>query len=196
MGTLFGGMLLVASLAMPIAMAQKQLKSQKNFRVVTDGVFYRSGQMTLPGIQRMVHEHGFRTVVTLRDSYVPGEPSPDLAEETWCRTQEIQYLRLSPMAWEPVQPGGEAPVTANIKKYLGVLNKPESYPILVHCFAGIHRTGAYTAIYRMEKEGWPLDRALDEMRILGYDRIEEEKDILGFLRDFKPGLLSPKASIP
>lgn len=99
----------------------------------------------------MVHDHGFKTVVTLRDSYVAGEPSPDLEEETWCRAQEIQYLRLTPMAWEPIHQGDEPPVAANIRKYLGVLNKPESYPILVHCFAGIHRTGAYTALYRMEK---------------------------------------------
>ncbi len=195
-GTLLGVILMVAGLAVPIALAQKQLKSQKNFRVVTDGVFYRSGQMTLPGIQRMVHDHGFRTVVTLRDSYVQGEPSPDLAEETWCRAQEIQYLRLTPMPWESIHPGAEVPVHANIRKYLGVLNKPESYPILVHCFAGIHRTGAYTALYRMEKEGWPVDRAIEEMRLLGYHRIEEEKDILGFLKDYQPGLLSPKAPLP
>ena len=96
------------------------------------------------------------------------------------------------MEWEPIKTGQEPPVTANIRKYLAVLNKPESYPVLVHCFAGIHRTGAYTAIYRMEKEGWPLDRAMEEMRLLGYDRIEEEKDILGFLKAYKPGALSPK----
>jgi protein tyrosine/serine phosphatase len=179
-------------LAVPIALAQKQLKSQKNFRVVTEGTFFRSGQMTLPGLHRMVHENGIRTVVTLRDSYNPGEPSPDQAEENWCKTQEIQYLRLTPMEWEPIKTGQEPPVTANIRKYLAVLNKPESYPVLVHCFAGIHRTGAYTAIYRMEKEGWPLDRAMEEMRLLGYDRIEEEKDILGFLKAYKPGALSPK----
>ena len=88
-------------LAVPIALAQKQLKSQKNFRVVTEGTFFRSGQMTLPGLHRMVHENGIRTVVTLRDSYNPGEPSPDQAEENWCKTQEIQYLRLTPMEWEP-----------------------------------------------------------------------------------------------
>lgn len=140
----------------------------------------------------MVHENGIRTVVTLRDSYTPGEPSPDQAEENWCKAQEIQYLRLTPMEWEPLKPGEEPPVTANIRKYLAVLDKPESYPILVHCFAGIHRTGAYTAIYRMEKEGWPLERAMEEMRLLGYDRIQEEKDILGFLKSYKPGALSPK----
>lgn len=196
LGTILGGMLIVASLAVPIAMAQKLLKSQKNFRVVTDGTFYRSGQMTLPGIKQMVHDHGFKTVVTLRDSYVAGEPSPDLEEETWCRAQEIQYLRLTPMAWEPIHPGEEPPVAANLRKYLGVLNKPESYPILVHCFAGIHRTGAYTALYRMEKEGWPVDRAINEMRLLGYDRIDEEKDILGFLKAYKPGSLSQKAPMP
>ena len=35
-----------------------------------------------------------------------------------------------------------------------VMADPGNYPVLVHCFAGIHRTGAYCAVYRMEFERW------------------------------------------
>lgn len=181
---------LVGALAAPILFAQKQVQAQKNLRVVRDGVFYRSGQMKLTGMHKLVTQAGIRTVITLRDSENPGDPPPDAEEEAWCRKQEINYVRLTPKSWEIKN--GEAPVTSNIRVYLKTLDQPENYPILVHCFAGIHRTGAYTAIYRIEKEGWTVERALAEMRALGYDRIDEEKDILGFFESYQPGKLSSK----
>lgn len=189
------GIALVAgSIAAPILFAQKQIQAQKNFRVVRDGVFFRSGQMKLTALSKLAAQHGIRTVVSLRDAEKPGDPPPDADEEAWCRQQEITYLRLSPKSWEPKN--GEAPVVSNIREYLSLLDQPDRYPMLIHCFAGIHRTGAYTAIYRIEKEGWPVERAMDEMRALGYDRLDEEKDILGFFENYQPGKLSGKKKDP
>ncbi len=182
-----GIILIAGSMAAPILFAQKQIQAQKNFRVVRDGVFFRSGQMKLPALGKLASQHGIRTVISLRDAEHPGDPPPDADEEAWCRQQEIRYLRLSPKSWEAKN--GEAPVLDNIRQYLELLDRPDSYPILIHCFAGIHRTGAYTAIYRMEKEGWSVARATDEMRALGYDRLDEEKDILGFFENYQPGKL-------
>lgn len=181
---------LIVAFAVPLLVAQWQLKSQKHFRVVRDGVFYRSGQMDVTGLKNVVLQHGIRTVITLRDSETPGAPPPDAAEEAWCRKEEIQYVRLTPKAWEA--PNAEPPVVSNIQIYLDVLDRPESYPILVHCNAGIHRTGAYTALYRIEKEGWPLERAMNEMRALGYDRLDEELDIKTFFDQYFPGKWRPK----
>ena len=62
------------------------------------------------------------------------------------------------------------------------MSDPANYPVLVHCFAGIHRTGAYCAIYRMEFDHWTNDRAIDELKAHGYYNLPEEKDILGYLR--------------
>jgi hypothetical protein len=39
----------------------------------------------------------------------------------------------------------------------------------------------------MEVEGWSLDRAMNEMRACGYTHIEGDKDLLGFLLQYKPG---------
>jgi len=37
----------------------------------------------------------------------------------------------------------------------------------VHCRHGIVRTGVFVAIYRMERQGWPPQKALDEMKLYG-----------------------------
>src|SRR5205085_5161875 len=59
-------------------------RTYRNFRVVKPGILYRSGQLTHEGLQRLIHDHGFRTVISLRDAYTPGEPPPDLDEEEYC----------------------------------------------------------------------------------------------------------------
>ena len=56
--------------------------------------------------------------------------------------------------------------------------------VLVHCFAGLHRTGAYCAAYRMGFNGWSQQQAILEMKHLGYDCIFNETDVCGYLQHF------------
>ena len=39
----------------------------RNFHVVEEGVLYRSGQNTLAGLKRLIHDYRIKTVVSLRD---------------------------------------------------------------------------------------------------------------------------------
>lgn len=41
-------------------------------------------------------------------------------------------------------------------------------PVLIHCWKGSDRTGVVSALYRMVFQGWPADRAIDEMKNGGY----------------------------
>jgi protein tyrosine/serine phosphatase len=43
------------------------------------------------------------------------------------------------------------------------MDDPANHPVLVHCFAGVHRTGAHIAIYRMVHDRWPNAKALGFM---------------------------------
>lgn len=172
--------LVIAGVAVPIALALHEKEQQRNFRVVRPGVLYRSGQMSLEGLKRVIHEHGIRTVVSLRDSVVPGKPPPDHEEEEYCIRQEMNYIRLTPQRWEGDH-GEEPPIEPNVQQFLAVMRDPKNHPVLVHCFAGEHRTGAYTALYRMEFEGWPVEKAMAEMKACGYDNLDNEYDIMGYL---------------
>ena len=52
-------------------------RTYRNFRVVRRGVLYRGGQFSHDGLERIIHDHGIRTVITLRDANYPGDPPPD-----------------------------------------------------------------------------------------------------------------------
>ena len=170
----------------PVALALHIQAQTRNFHVVKEGVLYRSGQITLPGLKNLIHEYRIRTVVSLRDVDVAGDPKALLREEKYCADEEINYVTILPRPWEAPGGVGPAPVEAGVQKFREVMADPHNYPVLVHCFAGIHRTGAYCAIYRMECEHWSNDRAIDEMKAMGYTTLNGDKDILGYLTNYKP----------
>ena len=148
---------------------------------------YRSGQLTSTGFERLAHEYGFRTVINLRERDDESDGEEDTRwEETYCATNSIVYVRIPARRWWIKD--GPAPARKSVARFLEVLRDPAKYPppILLHCFAGEHRTGAYCAIYRIEFEGWSNDAALEEMRRCGYVNIDREWDVRSFIRLYQP----------
>ncbi len=168
----------------PVAWALHMQAQTRNFHIVKEGVLYRSGQTTLFGLKNLIHDYRIRTVVTLRDARIPDEAAPDRAEEAYCIAEEINYVRIPPRPWEA--PEGPPPVDEGVRKFREVMSDPSNYPVLVHCFAGIHRTGAYCAVYRMEFEHWTNERAIEEVKAFGYSNLDNEEDILGYLENYQP----------
>lgn len=168
----------------------RQMETQvRNFRAVEEGVLYRSGQMSLDGLKRVVHDYKIRTVITLRDALVAGDTPPDRDEEEWCKKMGLGHVRLRPALWWASE--GRPPADVNVARFRQVLDDPHNHPVLVHCCAGIHRTGAYCAIYRMEQEHWTNAAALGEMKRFGYDNLDFEWDILGYLEEYRPTWKEP-----
>ena len=175
-----GCLLVVALIVSPIILAVRQQAQMRNFRVVRPGVLYRSGQMTKRGLQRIINDYGIKTVVSLRD----GQSAQDRAEEEFCHSEEMNYVRILPSRWG--DDGGSVPVEAGVQRFRAIMSDPNNYPVLVHCFAGIHRAGSYSAIYRMEFERWSNAQAIAEMKTCGYTNLDDELDILGFMEQYRP----------
>jgi len=184
LATLTGAVAVLLGIGAPVAFALHMQAQARNFQIVKDGVLYRSGQTTLFGLKNLIHEYGIRTVVTLRDAPAAGEAPPDLAEEQYCLSEEINYVRIPPRHWESAD--GPPPVEEGVEKFRDVMRDPANYPVLVHCFAGTHRTGAYCEIYHMEFDHWSNSQAIDDLIAHGYYNLQEEKDILGYLTNYKP----------
>ena len=178
--------LLVAALlvAGPWGYAHYRQIHIRNFRAVREGVMYRSGQMTITGLKAAVHERGIKTVITLRDSASANEPPPDLSEENYCLAEGLNYVRISPRTWW--SPDGSIPAEIGVRRFLEVMDNAENFPVLIHCFAGIHRTGAFCAIYRMEYDRWSNEEAIAELYACGYKYLEDEWDLLDFLKSYVP----------
>jgi protein tyrosine/serine phosphatase len=189
---LFATLIIVLLIGGPLAYARHRHNRWRNFHIVREGVLYRSGQISLEGLQRICHDYQIKTVITLRDAQRPGDPPPAPEEEEWCRKEEINYVRIPPRAWEAAD--GSVPAAKGIAVFLEVMKNPDNYPVLIHCLAGKHRTGAYCAVYRMEYDKWTNEQAIDEMKLYGYDNVQEHLDLLTFLEGYRPTWKQPAAS--
>lgn len=145
---------------------------QKRLRVVTPGKLFRSGCMTAAGLEKAIKKHGIRTVINLMEEAPDPELKPHFFAPASVKESELvvkcgaRYLPMVVTYLPRNQARTERPDT--IERYLEILDNPASYPVLVHCKAGLHRTGVLVAVYRMEYEGWTKDEALQEVRANGF----------------------------
>src|SRR5207248_2935004 len=111
--------------AVPLLYSSHQQTHLRNFRVVEDGVLYRSGQLSRSGFERVLRDYRIRTVITLRTSRVPGVPPPDSWEEGVCAAQPVpvRHVRIVPRVWSPDETGG-VPAEEGIKDFLAVMDDP------------------------------------------------------------------------
>ncbi len=144
--------------AVPLLYSAHRHNTMRNFRVVEDGVLYRSGQLSQAAFERVLDEYGIKLVITLRSARDPDAPNPDEWEVRICEHRNLKHARIVPKVWG-ADDKGTIPAEENVKKFLELLDRKENHPVLVHCFAGIHRTGTMCAIFRMEYHRWPCKGA-------------------------------------
>jgi len=147
----------------------------KRLRVVEPGKLYRSGCLTADGFEDAIKKFGIRTIVNLQEE----APDPDLPrsflststekESELCKRLGIRYYFLLIDLKPPNTVPPERPEA--IDAFLAVMDDPDNYPVLVHCRAGLHRTGVLIAMYRMEYDGWTSYEALAELRGHGFGRM-------------------------
>jgi hypothetical protein len=156
----------------PVVRYRWVYRHSKRLREITPGLVYRSGWMSAPGFEEAVRRYNFRTVINLMEdeedpvlfrSYFLGG---GIRESELCKKLGVRYVLLAPDLLPADQVPAERPRA--IAEFLRVLDDPRSYPILWHCRAGLHRTGVFTAIYRMEYQGWAPLQAWRELKANGF----------------------------
>src|SRR5262245_25466 len=177
---LIGWSLVALMAGAPWAYARFRHQACRNFHVVHEGRLYRSGQMTLAGLQHTIRDYSIRTVVNLRD----GENDDDRAEEAYCEKAGVNFHRLPHLPWWASD--GTVPAQENIDKLRAIVTDSKNWPVLVHCLAGNHRTGGLCAALRIDLDGWSNAKAIQEMRALGYSTIDGDLDILDYLQKYQP----------
>jgi protein tyrosine/serine phosphatase len=144
----------------------------KRLRVVDPGRVYRSGQLTEEGFADVVRRLGIRTILNLQDDY----PDPDIRLGYWkrgsikesamCAKLGVRYVLIEPDLISRTRVPAERP--AAIEQFLHIMDDPDNYPVLIHCKAGLHRTGVLSAVYRMEYQGWTRAQAYAELKAHGF----------------------------
>ena len=196
----FAAVAVLLVLGPPVALYRAQYVHTKRFREVTPGRFYRSGQMTAAGFREVIDRYHIKAIVNLQHE----EPDPFLAdhwlgrgkirESALCRELNVKYFLITPDLLPPDNQLDQIP--AAVDDFLRILDDESNYPILIHCKAGLHRTGRLTAIYRMEYEGWSVGEALRELRACGYGlgvANEGDEFIIQFVENYVPRCRRPGA---
>ena len=115
---------------------------------------YRGGHPSAEGFAKL-KGLGVRTVVSLRTFNVHRSRLQGLG---------LRYVHISFKAGHPED--------EDVVRFLKVMADPANHPVFVHCKWGTDRGGMMAAVYRIVVQGWPKDRAIAEMRAMGY---EEDK---------------------
>jgi predicted protein tyrosine phosphatase len=129
----------------------------RRFAAVVPGELYRSGEVTPGQLRRLHSAYGIGRVISL------------LAAEAPVTVAERRTAEQLGMQWENVPlPGNGASTPADRQRILALLAEPNAPPTLVHCAAGVHRTGLAVGLYRLHCQHWTLEQVLAELRAFGF----------------------------
>ena len=168
---------------------------QKRLRVVSLGKLYRSGQLSADGFTRAVLRYGIRTIINAQDEVldpdVPGNwfNTHTIKESELCRQLGVRYVHLPPGLISRRRIPGERPDA--IEQFLELMDDPANHPVLLHCRAGLHRTGVLCAVYRMEYEDWTQQEAIAEMKEQGFGQFfctSANDYVTQYVLTFRPGM--------
>lgn len=155
----------------PLLYHRYHLTTHKRFREVVPGRVYRSGQMTAAGLAAEIRRHQIRTVIDVQNEFDDPElrtsflDSNRLRESEICRELGVRFVNLDP---DLVSRRVHDPRPRVIEPFLAIMDDPTNYPVLIHCKAGLHRTGVLLAVYRMEYQNWSAAQAVEEMKKHGF----------------------------
>jgi tyrosine-protein phosphatase SIW14 len=175
-------------------------QTEKRLRTVEPNQVYRSGQMTAEGFAEAVRELHIRTIINLQDDF----PDPDIEtsflsghsikESELCGRLKVKFVAISPDLVSRRQVGQRRPEA--IEQFLAVMDDKSNYPVLMHCRAGLNRTGMMVALYRMEYDGWSSQHALQEALYNGFGRTtgtSANDYIKQYVLTYEPGKRQPEA---
>jgi protein tyrosine phosphatase (PTP) superfamily phosphohydrolase (DUF442 family) len=121
------------------------LQGKGGVRTITEGRVYQSGVLAPEDLRRLVRRHGIRSVIDLRQPLEEVQP-----EISVLSALGVKHIHI---------PSGQVTEDAAVKRFVEVMRDPATYPVLIHCHHGIGRSVLFSAIYRVEFEGWDREQA-------------------------------------
>ena len=147
-----------------LALAAQENRSYSelpNFHQVNE-TLYRGGQPH-PGGLKKLSELGIKTVINLR-----GASEDTQKEQAEAEASGMRYFNI-PM------PALGRPTDEQVERALAVIDARENWPVFVHCQRGADRTGVIVAVYRILRDQWTAEQAIDEAKRFGLAGIQFRK---------------------
>jgi protein tyrosine/serine phosphatase len=135
-----------------------------NFETITEGKVYKSGVIPPDEIADYVKKYNIKSIVDLRfpgtgdDVNNPEIPAELTAEkEAVAKISGVNYFNNG---------SDQVPKQHNLVAFFKIMDNPDNYPVLIHCYHGVGRAEMYSAIYRIEYENMDRDKARTSTRFL------------------------------
>lgn len=175
--------LVLATVAGSAGVAYRKLFRWKRFDTVAEGVLYRSGQLKPWQLRSLIRDKKIRSVFSF--TLTAGEEEQQICDDAQVK-RYFHYLHGDGV-------GPDDPYL----RFLQVVQDPANLPMLVHCSAGVQRTGGAVALYRVLMDQWPIEQALTEMTDKGNDgNIAQREQLLRIAETFRERRLAITAATP
>ncbi len=143
----------------------------RRFAAVEEGRLYRSGEISPRQLETVVRAARLRTVLSLLDPSAP----ESVAERQAAERLGLRWINV------PLRGNGESTPEAR-DQIRAVLADESLSPLLVHCAAGVNRTGLAVGMYRLHHDGWTLEQVFDELRRFDFQDLEKHENLRQALR--------------
>jgi tyrosine-protein phosphatase SIW14 len=150
------------------AQENRSYRELPNFHKVNE-TLYRGAQPHRGGLKKL-SELGIKTVINLR-----GESEDTQKEQAEAEASGMRYFNI-PM------PALGRPTDEQVERALAVIDARENWPVFVHCQRGADRTGVIVAVYRILRDQWTAEQAIDEAKRFGMAGIQFRKK--GYISDY------------
>ena len=135
-----------------------------NFETITEGKVYKSGVIPPDEIESYVKKYHIKSIVDLRfpgtsdlvnNPEIPSELTAEKAAVE--KIQGVNYFNNG---------SDQVPKPENLESFFKIMDNPDNYPVLIHCYHGVGRAEMYSAIYRIEYENFTNEKARENVRTL------------------------------
>jgi protein tyrosine/serine phosphatase len=131
-------------------------KTLYHFETVDEGKVYRSGCLTERGLSWAHRLKGFKTIINLRSVAERDEGGWYYTEKDFAKSRGINLVDIPMTVDTP-------PDEEQVKRFLSVVTNPEMLPALIHCQAGVIRTGMMVAVYKISVLKEDNEKVLHEL---------------------------------
>jgi protein tyrosine/serine phosphatase len=145
-----------------------------------DENYFRGSQPLRGGIATL-QRLGVKTLVDLRSIY---DHTTDTREAAVA--SGLAYVWMPMSVWNP-------PSDDEANRFVACVSDLSRGPFFVFCADGLNRTGEMTAIYRIARSKWTVERALDEADQLGFNPYYYtlRNYVWDYARKFSPSAVPP-----
>ena len=135
-----------------------------NFETITEGKVYKSGVIPPDEIESYVKKYKIKSIIDLRfpgtsdlvnNPEIPSELTAEKAAVE--KIQGVNYFNNG---------SDQVPKPENLESFFKIMDNPDNYPVLIHCYHGVGRAEMYSAIYRIEYENFTNEKARENVRTL------------------------------